>query len=124
MLAEAYWAADRREQALAAYERTRRLAEWNAFSAGPYAAALWHSGERARAEAIIETFRGAPIQLWGLTTYYLQTGNIDAAADGFARMVEQRDPFAVIYAWARITKPLREHPRWPAIAAAMRLETI
>ena len=122
MLAEAYWAAGRREQRSAAYERTRRLAEWNAFSAGPVRRRTLAFG-RARAR------RGDDRGRQRLAGPALGPDDVLPADREHRRgrrrvraMIEQRDPFAVIFAWAKITQPLREHSRWAKIAAAMRLE--
>ena len=48
---------------------------------------------------------------------------LTAAAHWFAEMIERRDPFAVIHLRSRTLQPLRDHPRWPELAAKMRLET-
>ena len=62
-----------------------------------------------------------PQPLWGRVVYHLHTSDLDAAADWYRRMIEQRDPFALVYARASITAPLREHHRWPELAALMKL---
>jgi hypothetical protein len=48
-------------------------------------------------------------------------GELDAAAEWFTRMIERRDPFALVFANAPITQPLHRHPRWSEIARLMRL---
>lgn len=68
-------------------------------------------------EAIGET----PQPVWGRVLYHLHTGEIDAAAVWYERMIAHGDPFALVYASAPITQPLHAHPRWPALAARMRL---
>jgi hypothetical protein len=36
-------------------------------------------------------------------------------------MIDHRDPFALVYARASIVEPLRQHHRWPDLAARMNL---
>jgi len=122
LLGEALWASDRHAEALSQFERGHELASWNSFTTGRLASALVVHGDRARGEALFERIKGGAYQSWGRTSYHLVIGEIDAAADWFERMVEDRDPFALIYAWSPQTKALREHPRWPKIAATMRLK--
>jgi hypothetical protein len=66
----------------------------------------------------------SPQPLWGPVAYYLLTSDLDAAADWYDRMIEARDPFALVYARASIVEPLRGHHRWPALAARMRLPAL
>ena len=63
----------------------------------------------------------SPKPLWGRVVYHLLTLDLDAAADWYERMIEHRDPFALVYARTSIVEPLREHHRWPALAARMKL---
>jgi hypothetical protein len=58
---------------------------------------------------------------WGRVVYHLLTLDLDAAAEWYDRMIDARDPFALVYARASIVAPLREHHRWPGLAARMRL---
>jgi hypothetical protein len=53
--------------------------------------------------------------------FHLHTSDLDAAAEWYDRMIDVRDPFALVYANAPVTAALRRHPRWPALAARMRL---
>ena len=53
--------------------------------------------------------------------YHLYTLDLDAAADWYERTVEHRDPFALVYARTSIVAPLREHHRWPELAALRQL---
>jgi hypothetical protein len=59
--------------------------------------------------------------MWGRVVYDLGIGALDAAAESYGRMLDERDPFALVYAMSDTTKPLRSHPRWPALAAKMNL---
>ena len=65
--------------------------------------------------------RFAAEPLWGRVVYHLLTSDLDAAADWYGRMIEHRDPFALVYARASVVEPLRGHPRWPELAARMKL---
>jgi hypothetical protein len=50
---------------------------------------------------------------------------MEAAADWFKKMIEQRDPFALIFARVSVTKPLRQSSHWPKLASMMNLpETV
>jgi len=63
----------------------------------------------------------SPTALWGRVVYHLLTMDLDAAADWYDRMIEHRDPFALVYARAPFAEPLRQHRRWPELAARMKL---
>ena len=63
----------------------------------------------------------SPIPLWGRVVFHLLTLALDAAADWYERMIEHRDPFALVYARTSIVAPLRGHHRWPQLAALMQL---
>jgi serine/threonine-protein kinase len=121
LLGEACWAAGRKGEAVAALERAYAIAPWSGFTAGWLAGVLWQMGERDRAETLIRETGDEPGQLWGRVVYHLLSSDLDGAAVWYERMIERRDPFALIYAWARITQPLREHPGWSRLAGMMRL---
>jgi eukaryotic-like serine/threonine-protein kinase len=121
LLGEAYWASGQWSLAIARFERTYQLAPWNALATGWLAAALWHRDEKARASELILEMGDSPLPLWGRVVYHLVTDDLHAAADWYHRMIEHRDPFAIVYAKASITEPLRAHHRWPELAALMKL---
>jgi tetratricopeptide (TPR) repeat protein len=123
-LGEAYWASGKWNEGMAAFERAHQLAPWNAFVVGWLAAALWQRGEKARAEQLIKETGDSPLPLWGRVVYHLLTLDLDAAAGWYERMIEHRDPFALVYARASIAEPLRGHHRWPELAALMRLPAL
>jgi hypothetical protein len=50
--------------------------------------------------------------------------DLNAGADWYERMIEHRDPFALVYARTSIVAPLRGHHRWPELAARMRLPSL
>jgi hypothetical protein len=54
-----------------------------------------------------------------MALYHTLCGDFAAAADWYERAVEQRDPFALVFAAAPLTRELRQTPRWPRIAAMM-----
>jgi eukaryotic-like serine/threonine-protein kinase len=120
LLGEAYWYSGKRSQAIAAFERAYQIAPW-AIAAGWLAAALWLRDEKARAGQIIDAMGDSPEPLWGRVVYHLLTSDLDAAADWYGRMIEHRDPFALVYARASVVEPLHGHPRWPELAARMKL---
>ena len=121
LLGEAYWAAGRKTEAVAAFERAYALAPWSGFSAGWLAGELWQMGNRERAEGLIREMGDGAGQLFGRVVYHLLSSDLDGAALWYERMIERRDPFALIYAWARITQPLRARPQWARLAGLMNL---
>jgi hypothetical protein len=59
-----------------------------------------------------------------LLVYHLLTSDLDAAADWYERMIDARDPFALVYARTSLVEPLRGHHCWPELAALMRLPVL
>ena len=121
MLGSTLWASGRQTEALDALRESHRQAPWFGISAGYLATALRQAGHDEEAERVLATMGPTPRPLWGLVRHELMVGSLDTAADLFERMIEERDPFALVYAISEATQPLRQHPRWPAIAAAMKL---
>ena len=76
---------------------------------------------RKRVLSSSSTRRRFAAALWGPVLYHLLTSNLDAAADWYGRMIEARDPFALVYVRTSLVEPLRGHPRWPELAARMKL---
>ena len=124
LLGEAYQASGKWNEAAAAFDRAYRLAPWNAVAVALLAASLWRRGETAQAEQLIGEAGDSPLPLWGPVVYHLLTSNLDQAADWFERMIEARDPFALVYARASIVEPLHGHHRWPELAARMKLPAV
>ena len=124
ILGETYWASGKLTEAMAAFERANQLAPWNSLAAGWLAAVLWQRGEKARANQLITDMGDSPLPLWGRVVYHLHTLDLDAAAEWYERMIEHRDPFALVYVRTSIVAPLREHHRWPELAALMRLPAL
>jgi serine/threonine-protein kinase len=121
LLGEAYWASGQRQEAIAAVERAHQLAPWNALPTGLLAGMLSQIGQQTSADALITSMGDNPAPLWGRVVYHLLASELDAAAEWYERVIDLRDPFAVVYAKASITRALREHPRWQRLAALMRL---
>lgn len=78
------------------------------------------AGDRAQAAALLTEMQ-SPTPLGGRVWYHLYTGELDEAADWSERVIDERDPFALVYAAAPQLGPLRAHGRWPAIARMMNL---
>ena len=121
ILGEAWLACGRTDEAMAAFQKAHRAAPWNAMSAGMLAAMHRRRGDHTEADRMLEAIGEAPQPVWGRVLYHLHTGEIDAAALWYERMIAHGDPFALVYASAPVTRPLHAHPRWPALAARMRL---
>jgi serine/threonine protein kinase len=118
-MAENYAARGMLTEALAAAECARELAPWNVRVAGVLAAILTRTGDRDRAAELRQQLKdAAPI---GMVVYHLLCSEMDAAADWYEKCIEQREPFAVMYARAHILAPLRSSARWPALAKRMNL---
>ena len=120
-LAEIYITTGQFAEAVAAGEKAYRSAPWNSMATGVLAAALVRVGERDRAQALIEQMGASPIPLWGRVGYHLLCSEIDAAADWYERAIQERDPFAVVFACIPYGKGLRESSRWPKLARMMNL---
>jgi hypothetical protein len=63
----------------------------------------------------------SPRPVWGRVLYHLLCSEIDSAADWYERMIDHREPFAVIFAHDRIGRALRQSARWPKLARMMNL---
>jgi eukaryotic-like serine/threonine-protein kinase len=119
VIAENYAERGMLTEALAAAESARQLAPWNARVAGVLAAILTRTGERDRAAELRRELKAAaPI---GMVVYHILCSELDAAADWYEKCIEQREPFAVMYARTAIAAPLRSSARWPALAKSMNL---
>ena len=120
-LGQAYLATGHLEQSVAAFERAHRAAPEHAIPLGLLAGTLVRLGDTARAAELIRQMGDDPLPVWGRVLYHLVCGEIAAAADWFERMIQHREPFAVVYARAPIVKPLRESSRWRTLGEMMNL---
>jgi serine/threonine-protein kinase len=123
-MAECCVMTNRWSEARAAAEEAHRLAPWSARVAGMLAAVLQQAGESERAAELLgwlhttaEEHQRPP----GLVLYHCLRGEVEQALDWYERAIEQRDICVFVQSRAWLTRHLREHPRWPAIAAAMGL---
>jgi tetratricopeptide (TPR) repeat protein len=124
MLGEASWAAGLRDEAVAAFERAHALAPWFGVASGWLAAAHRLIGREDRADALLAAVGPMSKPLWGRVVYHLLMSELDAAADWYEQMIEERDPFALLYARTPTLAPLRNHHRWPDLAALMKLPAV
>jgi hypothetical protein len=79
------------------------------------------AGRAGRADALLDTMRPDSRPLWGRVVYHLLVSELDKAADWYQQMIDQRDPFALLYARAAQTAPLRAHHRWRGLSELMKL---
>jgi TolB-like protein len=120
-LGEVYLAMGRVADAIAAAERAHRCAPWHPMPTGLLAGALAQAGANERAKELILEMGDSPIPVWGRVLYHLLCSELEAAADWYERMIEQRDPFAVVFACAPVGVSLRQSSRWPTLARMMNL---
>jgi TolB-like protein/Tfp pilus assembly protein PilF/predicted Ser/Thr protein kinase len=121
ILGQAYLASGRPRQAVTAFKRAHQAAPWNAIPLGLLAGTLFQLGEKDRAAELIRQMGDTPLPIWGRALYHLHVSELDAALDWYEKMIEHREPFAVLFARSPLIEPLRQHPRWPKIAAMMNL---
>jgi tetratricopeptide (TPR) repeat protein len=121
LLGQAYLASGRPRQAVTSFKRSQQLAPWHAVPIGWLAGTLFQLGEKERAAELIRQMPDPPMPTWGRVLYHLLVSEIDAAADWYEKMIEAREPFAVVYARVPVTEPLRQSPRWPRLAGLMNL---
>lgn len=100
-------------------EEVYRTSAFDALNTGLLAGLLARAGERDRANEVLIAMTGA-IAI-GRTIYHLECGEIDAAIGWYQKDIEERRPNAPMVAYAAWLKPLRDHPRWPAVACMMNL---
>jgi tetratricopeptide (TPR) repeat protein len=120
-LGEAYVTLSRWPEAIDALEPAYRISPDFGLTAGWLAAALLHAGQGGRSAEIVGSLANAPRPPVGMVLYHVLCGNLDLAADWYERAIEQRDPFALVFAAGPLCRELRQTPRWPRIAAMMNL---
>jgi tetratricopeptide (TPR) repeat protein len=118
---ETAWKTGRRDEAIAALERAHALAPWFAITNGWLAAAYRLAGRNDRADELLATMGPTARPFWGRAIYHLLLSELDAAADWYQRMIDERDPFALVYACEDYAEPLRAHPRWRQLSELMKL---
>jgi serine/threonine-protein kinase len=107
--------------AVAAAEEACAANPQHSIPSGLLAAALVRVGDTDRAAALIRQQGDAPTPLYGRVLYHLYGSEIDAAAEWWAKMIEQRELFAVQFVTSPEVRPLRESAHWPRLAALMNL---
>jgi len=78
-------------------------------------------GDKNRAAALVREGGDLPDPIWGRALYHLFCDEIDEAASWFERMIQQREPFAIIFARDSVLKPLRASRHWPRLTQLMNL---
>jgi serine/threonine-protein kinase len=116
-------AQERWPEALALTEKAYAVAPGNYFNIGQLSGILTRIGDPVRAGALMQQLGdggafGAPA---GLVAYHLALGEIDAAADWFEKLIDQRDPRAPWIVPHIFGGRLKSSPRWPALARKMNL---
>jgi tetratricopeptide (TPR) repeat protein len=124
ILAEAYLALEKSDQAIASSERAYHLAPWQTSNLGLLAGLLVQAGEQARASELVQQLEATPQAAFGWVLYHLVCSDMDAAADWYAKAIEQRELFAVIFASAPMLNVLRVTGRWPRLAKMMNLRCV
>jgi eukaryotic-like serine/threonine-protein kinase len=107
------------EEALALTERVHALTPWANIVVGQLAALLVRTGDKGRAEALLETLRrgvayGAPT---GVAIFHAMCGELDRATEWAARALDERYPefLMILRPW------LESSPQWPALARLVNL---
>jgi TolB-like protein/Tfp pilus assembly protein PilF/predicted Ser/Thr protein kinase len=124
ILGQIYMAIGQYAEAAAAAEKAHRLNPLHSMPSAVFAAGLVQLGKRDRAAEVLREMGDSPKPIWGRVEYHLYRSEIDAAADWYEKMIEQREPFAVIYAGSSLCKDLRQSPRWPALARKINLPAV
>jgi TolB-like protein/Tfp pilus assembly protein PilF/predicted Ser/Thr protein kinase len=124
ILGQIYMATGQYAEAAAAAEKAHRVNPLHSMPSAVLAAGLVQLGKRDRAAEVLREMGESPKPIWGRVEYHLYRSEIDAAADWYEKMIEQREPFAVIYAGSSLCKDLRQSPRWPALARKINLPAV
>ena len=121
VIGETYWRLGRFAEAAAAAETAYRLVPSHSMCWGLLAAVLAHEGERDRAAALIAEHADSPRPVWGRVWYHLLCSELDEAAHWYRVSIEQREPFALMFAHYPVTKSLRASHHWSTLANLMNL---
>lgn len=106
---------------VAAAEAAYRANPRHSMTWGIFAALLARLGEKDRAAALVREGGESPKPIWGRVLYHLSCSEIDQAASWYERMIQEREPFATIFASDSVLKPLRRSGHWPRLARLMKL---
>jgi serine/threonine-protein kinase len=122
-LALAHLSQDKVSEAFSFAEQAYSLAPWYHIAIGLFAALLVRTGDRGRAETVLQGVRdqqsyGAPV---ALLIFHSVCGEIDAAADWVAKAIAQRFPLIFSLLRGPIGKSLRSSPHWPGLLKLVNL---
>jgi len=123
VLASSYVARDMMAEALPVAEMTFRTAPWYPPGVGVYAGVLTRSGNRERGHEIVRSLGpreryGVPI---GWALFHATCGDLDSAAEWFARAIEERYSMVGAFLHSAICGPLRSSRHWLPLARLMNL---
>ena len=121
-LGEAYATMGRWPEAIGALEQAHRIAPQDALGTGMLAGALVRLGKKTRADELIREMGAAPRPIFGRVLYHVLCSETEPAADWYERaIIEQRDPFALVFANVPLLGTFRQTSRWPKLARMMNL---
>ena len=112
-------------EAIRCIERAYSLAPFFTAALGCLAGLLARTGDMVRAEELLgrlgppESY-GAPI---GWAAFHLYRGETEKAVDWWEKVIDQRDPWAVVAPRYWAAGALHASPRWPTLAKRMNLPT-
>ena len=125
VLAELYAARDMMTEALPVAKQAFTLAPWYAPGVGIYAGALVRTGDREGGREVARSL-GSPENYGvsiGWALFHTTCGELDAAAEWFARAIEERYSMVGAFLQSAIGQPLRRSAHWPSLARLRNLPT-
>jgi hypothetical protein len=110
-------------EARAAAETMFTLAPWYPAGVGIYAGVLVRTGERDRGHAVVRSLGTRErYGVWiGWALFHTTCGELDSAAEWFARAIEERYSMVGAILHSAIAGPMRRSAHWPALAQLMNL---
>jgi tetratricopeptide (TPR) repeat protein len=123
-LGEAYLALGQWQEAAAILQKGHALQPQEAMTLGMLAGARVRLGDRAHADELLARMGSEPQPLIGRVLYHWVCGEVAQAADAYERAINGRDPFALVFAPAPLDPDFLLSPRWPPLAAMMKLPVI
>jgi serine/threonine-protein kinase len=121
ILGEAYATCGQWTEATEALENAHRVVPYDSLVSGLLAGVLLRVGQRSRAEELIGEMGETPRPIFGKVLCHILCGDIEAAADWYKRAIEERDPFALVFANTPLIGEFRQSLRWPSLARMMNL---
>jgi len=123
VLASSYVARDMMAAALPVAEMTFTTAPWYPPGIGVYAGVLTRAGNRERGHEIVRSL--GPRERYGVSAgwalFHATCGDLDSAAECFARAIEERYSMVGALLHSAICRPLRNSGHWPALTRLMNL---